>query len=230
MTVDVDGTQTPDSFAETPLLVDPRETITQASIMTSPNPNEDVAMANSPAASSRSDTDMDTSNPESSGDQSIEIHEPSPGSHLQLDTSTQIGAEPLTSLAKESSELTHPSGNEQINQETANAAELSSGEKESEDSSDADISMQTSPAESSSDDESYEPQPAQISDTHVALPEDRKGLYSLSNQGVMPTINKQEDEEVVDTDPFEPSPVETDIRVTQPNLEDANREVVFGPF
>ena len=89
--------------------------------------------------------------------------------------------------------------------------------------------MQTSSPEPSSDDESYEPQLAQISDNQGAQPEERKVHPDLSVCMIAPTTNEGQDEQIVDKDPSEPSPVQTDARPTQSSLEDANGEVVLGP-
>lgn len=222
-----DETQTPGSIGETPSLVEP-QTLTGDTTVTAPDFDHGVAAVNSRVTSSRSDTDMDISKPQSPGEQNMAIHEPSMESQPQSDTPAQTGVESVNGIARPC-DSTYSASVEHIPREEVDTTQPRDDDNESQDSADADVSMQTSPAESpSSDDESYEPQPTQISDNQGALIGSGNVHISPPEQGVGSTTNVSKDEQVVDKDPFEPSPVETDVRVIQSNLEDTNGEVVLG--
>ena len=170
------------------------------------------------------DTQMDTS--PTPANERTESDEPISTSESQLGVATETNSQPVNGVFDNST--TRPVGAEPISEAKGpNSLVSHSDHHENQDSGDSDISMQTSSAESSSDDESYEPQLAQISDNQGALPEDRNVHSSLPELWIVPTTNSQQDVQLVDTDPSEPSPVQTDVRPTEPGPEDVNGEVVL---
>ena len=221
-TVAADEAQQQPSPGEPRLAVDSRSESVQEPSDTTPNPNEVVPTVSQEVISD--DIQMDTS--------PIHVDE-RPGSaqpistpELQPGSATETNNQPANGVSDDSTTL--PIGAGPIAETKGSEPLVSpSDHQENEDSGDSDISMQTSSAESSSDDESYEPQLAQISDNQGALPEDRNVYPSLPEESNVPTTNSQQDVQLVDTDPSEPSPVQTDVRPTEPGPEDVNGEVVL---
>ena len=221
-TVAADEAQQQPSPGEPRLAVDSRSESVQEPSDTTPNPNEVIPTVSQEVISD--DTQMDTSpihvDERPGSAQPISTSESQPGS------ATETNNQPANGVSDDSTTL--PIGAEPIAETRGSDTLVSpSDHQENEDSGDSDISMQTSSAESSSDDESYEPQLAQISDNQGALPEDRNVYPSLPEEWNVPTTNSQQDVQLVDTDPSEPSPVQTDVRPTEPGPEDVNGEVVL---
>ena len=220
-----DGSQTPGSHGKPQSSVDPQPASGQAPSDNTPDTDQVVPTENEEHVSDEPRMDI---SPIHTEDERFEMDQPVSQSEAQPDVSTKTNIQPINAVPDYPAE--HVAGGEPFAQAIASDALVShSGQQEDQDSGDSDVSMQTSSPESSSDDESYEPQPAQISDNQGALPEERKVHPNMSAFRIAPATNQTHDEQIVDTDPSEPSPVQTDVRSTQPSLEDANGEVVLGP-
>lgn len=200
-----DETQTPASFAQTPTLTEPLGASAEMpTAIATKSDQEDVEM-NTGATPSESDSSIDASQPNSSLDQNMEVREPSSKQHSQSAAPAQVDTGATNGVTEDENQISHVASPENTAKAKEESSNLEGDENESQDSTDADISMQTSEAESS-DDESYEPQPAQISDNQRAGPENGN------------------DEQVADKDPSEPSPVQIDVPAVKVGLQDTPGE------
>ncbi|RYP04793.1 hypothetical protein DL765_010060 [Monosporascus sp. GIB2] len=222
-----DETRTPASFAQTPTFTEPLGASTEVPTAIATNSEQEDVEMNTVDTPSESDSCIDASQPDSSLERNREVREPSPKPHLQSAAPVQADTGTANGVTEDENRISHVASLENTAKAAAEPSNLEGGEKESQDSTDTDISMQTSEAESS-DDESYEPQPAQISDNQRAGPESGNVFPSPSAQVSSWVTDEQKDEQVVDKDPSEPSPVQIDVPAVKVGLEDIRGEVVPG--